>query len=322
MRHAQRLMRALVLGAVTIAVVVPGSAAVATPSASSIEKQINQANTEFEGIVEQYNGLNDKLKTNQAAEATLTQQMKPTLVAAQAAEAGLSQIAELVYISGPSDPLTAIVSSNGTSNLLDQMTTLGQMASDRQKQIDTFRTAVATYNAQKQKLDTLISAQKTEKSQLAAQKATINKKLTKLYAMRVAAYGSANEPLPKSVPSPPSIPGRAGVIVRYAYQQLGKPYVFAAAGPGSFDCSGLVLAAYKKVGVNLYHTVTAQWHTATHITRSQLAPGDLVFYESSSLHHVAIYIGGGKVIHAPHTGDHVRIASVDMMHAWGYGRIG
>jgi cell wall-associated NlpC family hydrolase len=321
LRHAQRLLRALVLAGVAVAVVAPGSTAIASPSPSSIEKQIDQANNELEGIVEQYNGLNDKLKDNQAAETKLVTDMKPTLVAAQAAEAGLANIASLVYIAGPADPLSAIISSNSTDGLLDQMATLGQMASDRQKQIDTYRSAVAAYDNQKQQLDSLIAAQKLEKSQLAAKKATINQKLTKLYTMRVEAYGSPNAPLPTSVPSPPSIPGRGGVIVKFAYKQLGKPYVFAAAGPNSFDCSGLVLAAYKQVGVNLYHTVTAQWHTAQHITRAQLAPGDLVFYESSSLHHVAIYIGGGKVIHAPHTGDHVRIADVDMMHPWGYGRI-
>src|SRR5262249_16797062 len=157
---------------------------------------------------------------------------------------GLSRIASLVYIAGPSDPLSTIVSANSTSGLLDQMATLGQMATERQAQIDGYRAAVATYNAQKQKLDNLITAQKVEQAQMASKKATISQKLTKLYALRVAAYGSANAPLPTSVPSPPSIPGRGGIIVRFAYQQLGKPYVFAAAGPSSYDCSGLVLAAY------------------------------------------------------------------------------
>ncbi len=322
MRHAQRLLRALVLGAITIAVVAPSTAAsAAKPSAASLEKQINQANNELEGIVEKYNGLNDKLKGNKTAEAALQKQMAPSLKAAQQAETGLSQIADLLYMAGPTDALSTIVSSSDTTQLLDQMTTLGQIAADRKVQIEGYRKTVAAYQTKKQQLDILITAQKAETAQLAAQKAAIKKRLTKLYALRVAAYGSASEPLPTSVPSPPSIPGRGGVIVRFAYQQLGKPYVFAAAGPNSYDCSGLVLAAYEQVGISLYHTVAMQWQTVHHITRSELAPGDLVFYESSSLHHVAIYIGGGKVIHAPHTGDHVRIASIDMMHPWGYGHV-
>ncbi|MFD0594195.1 C40 family peptidase [Catellatospora coxensis] len=105
----------------------------------------------------------------------------------------------------------------------------------------------------------------------------------------------------------------------FAYKQLGKPYVWAADGPNGYDCSGLTLAAWRAAGVSLYHQAATQWREVAHISRSQLLPGDLVFY--SGLGHVALYVGSGKVIHAPTTGEVVKIASVDMMSPYGYGRV-
>lgn len=91
----------------------------------------------------------------------------------------------------------------------------------------------------------------------------------------------------------------------FALAQVGKPYRWAAAGPGSFDCSGLVMAAYWRVGVNLPHQTGGMIRYGTPVFRANLQPGDIVFPSS---HHVAIYIGGGRIVHAPHPGDHVRVA--------------
>ena len=113
--------------------------------------------------------------------------------------------------------------------------------------------------------------------------------------------------------------GKAGVAVRYAYNAIGTPYVWAAEGPNGYDCSGLTLAAWKAAGKSLPHNAAMQWDKVAHISRSQLAAGDLVFY--SGLGHVALYVGGGQVIHAPTFGESVKLASVDMMTPYGYGRV-
>ena len=107
-------------------------------------------------------------------------------------------------------------------------------------------------------------------------------------------------------------------MVSFAYAQLGKPYAWAQDGPSSYDCSGLTLAAYRTVGVSLYHKVTVQWTEVSHLSRSELKPGDLVFY--SGLAHVAIYIGNSKVIHAPTFGEVVKISPLNMESIYGYGR--
>jgi cell wall-associated NlpC family hydrolase len=101
-------------------------------------------------------------------------------------------------------------------------------------------------------------------------------------------------------------------VVGIALSQLGTPYVWGGAAPGGFDCSGLVMWAYAQVGVSLPHSSYAQYGYGVPVSRDQLQPGDLVFFDG--LGHVGIYIGGDQFVHAPHTGDVVRISSLD--EAW------
>ena len=91
--------------------------------------------------------------------------------------------------------------------------------------------------------------------------------------------------------------------------QLGTPYVWAGSAPGGFDCSGLVMWAYAQVGVSLPHSSYAQYGYGVPVSRDQLQAGDIVFFDG--LGHVGIYIGGGQFVHAPHTGDVVKISSLD-----------
>jgi cell wall-associated NlpC family hydrolase len=103
-------------------------------------------------------------------------------------------------------------------------------------------------------------------------------------------------------------PSQYGGVVGIAMQQLGTPYVWGGSSPGGFDCSGLVAYVYSQVGVSLPHYSGAQWQMGTPVSKDQLEPGDLVFFDGVG--HVGIYIGGGQFIHAPHTGDVVKISSL------------
>jgi len=104
----------------------------------------------------------------------------------------------------------------------------------------------------------------------------------------------------------PTIPAH-GNVVQYARSRLGCPYVWAASGPSSFDCSGLMMWCYRQVGISLPHSSRAQINCGQRVSRANLAPGDLVFF-GSPIHHVGMYIGGGQMIEAPYTGARVRIA--------------
>jgi cell wall-associated NlpC family hydrolase len=114
---------------------------------------------------------------------------------------------------------------------------------------------------------------------------------------------------PADLPAPS---GGASAAIAYARAQLGKPYVYAGDGPGSFDCSGLTMMAWAQGGVGMSHGSQSQWASFPKVPISQLQPGDLVFFGSSgpSNHHVGLYIGGGTMIEAPHTGAFVRYSSI------------
>jgi cell wall-associated NlpC family hydrolase len=126
---------------------------------------------------------------------------------------------------------------------------------------------------------------------------------------RLAAYQSQGQSpaldLSTGFTAPPS---QYTGVVGIAMQFLGVPYVWGGSSPSGFDCSGFVMYVYAQVGVSLPHYTGAQWSMGVPVASGDLQPGDLVFFDG--LGHVGIYIGGGEFIHAPHTGDVVRIDSL------------
>jgi cell wall-associated NlpC family hydrolase len=104
-------------------------------------------------------------------------------------------------------------------------------------------------------------------------------------------------------------PGAAGKVIKAALAKRGDPYHWGADGPSAFDCSGLVQYAYSKAGISLPHSSAAQYQHGTSVARGDWKPGDLLFYGSSpsTIHHVAIYVGNGKVVHAPTAGEPVKV---------------
>ncbi len=120
-------------------------------------------------------------------------------------------------------------------------------------------------------------------------------------------------PIGVSAVSPEGIsvapPSQYGGVVGVAMQYLGTPYVWGGAAPGGFDCSGFVMYVYAQMGVSLPHHAADQYNYGVPVSRDQLEPGDLVFFDG--LGHVGLYIGNGEFIHAPHTGDVVKISSLN-----------
>jgi peptidoglycan DL-endopeptidase CwlO len=110
---------------------------------------------------------------------------------------------------------------------------------------------------------------------------------------------------PQAVIAPPA---RYGGVVGIAMQFIGVPYRWGGADPSGFDCSGFIMYVYAQMGVSLPHNAAAQFGVGTPVTRDQLQPGDLVFFDG--LGHAGIYIGGDQFIHSPHTGDVVKISSL------------
>jgi len=126
-----------------------------------------------------------------------------------------------------------------------------------------------------------------------------------------ARYGSSGgDGNPEQFPNLPAPGQAAAAAIEFARAQLGKPYRYAASGPASYDCSGLTMAAYAAAGISLPHYSGAQYSMLPHVPLSAMLPGDLVFWGRGGSSHEGMYVGNGLMIHAPHTGDVVKIAPV------------
>jgi cell wall-associated NlpC family hydrolase len=111
-----------------------------------------------------------------------------------------------------------------------------------------------------------------------------------------------------SAPAPPPDGSKASQVISIAMQYLGVPYLWGGMSPSGFDCSGLVAYAYAQIGVSLPHHAASQFNYGVPVSQADLQPADLVFF--NGLGHMGMYIGGGQFIHAPHTGDVVKISSL------------
>lgn len=317
MSSARKLLRALVLVGLGIGLTVPAAAAQAEPSPSELTEQINKASTELEKVVESYNKLNEQLKQTKTAAAALSARMGPLEAQLAKADAEVGQMASVAYRTGQVGTASALLGGSGP--LADRLGMLDQLARDRKRQLEGFTEAERRFTEEKAALDATQAKQNAQLKELAAGKKRIEGDLDKLYKMREEAYGSATSSGGGYTGSIPSISGKAGVAVRFAYNAIGTPYVWAGESSSGYDCSGLTLAAWRAAGKSLPHNAAMQWDVVAHIGRGSLQAGDLVFY--SGLGHVAIYVGSGKVIHAPQAGESVKLSSVDMMTPYGYGRV-
>ena len=172
----------------------------------------------------------------------------------------------------------------------------GQLA-ERQRLLASVRDEIARLEAAERRRQAQLEAQ--ARARLAAQAAA-----------RRSARQVAADPIPLEAAIDPATlpPARYGGVIGIAMQYLGIPYVWGGSSPAGFDCSGFVMYVYAQVGVQLPHHAASQFNYGVPVSRDQLQPGDLVFFDG--LGHNGIYIGGGQFIHSPHTGDVVKISSI------------
>lgn len=303
------------LGAVALAVFVsllPISVAHAEPDVAAIEKQIEETWVKLEPTIEQYNNVHNQLKRNQAKSAELAKKIQPLQLQVDLALTRVGELAAQFYKGGGSTSgIRAILISGSPTNLAEQLALLDQLAKSQRDQISAVTEIRDRFDNEKRQLDEIIRLQAAQDADLAAKKKTIEAELTRLNNLRIQAYGSSTVGGSLRVGPCPAvyIGGAAGTAVKTACAQIGKAYIWAAAGPNNFDCSGLTQYAWSKAGLSLTHFTGAQWRETTAIPASQARPGDLVFFYSD-LHHVGMYVGNGIMVHAPHAGDVVRMKRI------------
>lgn len=292
-----------------------------TPSKAALDKRIDAASNQLEIVIEQFDAIQDSLRETKAREAAGLIRLAAMQAAVDAARINVGQVAAYAYEATPLSSFAVLVDAPSAQAATDRLLLLDRIAVGRQNHVDALNGAIRAYRDQQQMLVALDQEQTTQQAVLAAQKKTILAQIASLKSLRLAAYGPSgvDSTAPVSDYVPTYSAGAAGLAVKFAYDQIGKPYEWAADGPGSYDCSGLTMAAWRAAGVSLPHNSSEQYAAVAHISKSDLRPGDLVFYYSP-IHHVAIYIGDGHIIHAPRVGEDVQIASIGSNPIHGYGR--
>lgn len=323
-----RILRRLLVTLAAAGLVVTGPvatpAAQAAPSPSKIEDQIDQRWNELEPVIEQYNNVHNKLEANRARVKAITKRLNPLETQVTAAMKDVRGLAASAYKQGSPGAMQAMVMSGSATGLTEKLIFLDQYARHQRAEVADVATLRDQLAGDKRDLEVLTSQLAVQDAELAKTKSGIEKEIASLQKLRIQAYGASGStggafrtgPCPQDYTN-----DKGGRAAQKACSLIGKPYVFGAQGPNSFDCSGLTKVAWASVGVGLEHYTKDQWGQGKPVSRADLKPGDLVFYYSD-LHHMGIYVGGNTIVHAPHTGDHVRMADIDRAPVAGYRRPG
>jgi cell wall-associated NlpC family hydrolase len=282
---------------------------------------------ELEVISEQFNEARETLAAQQAAATAAGAKLAEATASLAVAQQSVRGIARSAWTGEGLGSFQALMTSDSADDFVDRMSTLQLVAGHQSGILEAAAGAnVAAAQAQAAAQDAATQAQATY-DKVAAQQADLQKQVAEYQAVydqlsvadRQAAASAGHRASRSAEREPAAASGpvvasteAAQIAIDAAMAQRGKPYVWAASGPGSFDCSGLTAYAFKAAGISLPHSSALQSRIGQAVTRDQLQPGDLVFFYSP-VSHVGIYIGNGQMVHAPTSGDVVKVADVDSM---------
>ncbi len=280
--------------------------------ATSAAEGVQEAKVRLATLTRTLNGIKAKAAV-QGQTLSKLQKSLQSIAIEQYKAGGLGQSLELLF---SSDPALYLSSAGALDALSRRKSAQLRKYEAAQQRLD------ATTMTVNDKLALVAATEKKLKAQSAIAKAklaqaeAILSKLTKAERERLAKLASdkenadqaSSQALAKKVSK---FSGRGGVALKFALAQLGDRYVFGAAGMVTWDCSGLTMRAFKVAGVSLPHSAAAQAQLGKPIQFKYLRPGDLLFY-GRPISHVSIYLGGGKMVHAPRTGSRVKIAGLSL----------
>ena len=284
--------------------------AASKPTLTQLVAQASQLSNEVDSLGQQYDGLKIQLAQARA-------EVKVATLAAQRAEAAMAgsqkavaQLAATGYMNGGMDPTLQMLTSGEPDQFLSQVSTVEQLDNEASMRVTTLQhERIAAIRAQATAQEE-IAAANTIQSQLGGKVQAIQ---AKLKVLNSAAMSQAMAVFDKTGSYPdivvPEATNVGTTALRAALTQRGKPYVWGAAGPDSYDCSGLVMWAFAQEGISLPHYTGSQWNSGMHVSRNDLQPGDLVFF-FPDISHVGIYLGNGLMVDAPSTGQVVQVQPV------------
>jgi peptidoglycan DL-endopeptidase CwlO len=344
-RETKGVVRAATLGLTSLAL---GTAVLAGPATTAsadpavtipeAKAQIEQLQVDAEALNQDYLAVQQQVDDSKAEIAQKQQdaQLQAEKVAALRKQVGQAALAQ--FQDRNVDTAAQLFLNSDTEGFLSQVSTIEKVGANQNTVLQDYQQQSASLVDLQKARQTDLAALEKKEADLASLKARSDQKLTDAKAVldklteqqrklieqqekaqaeaaaRTAADGGAGKTPDTSAGDPGSESGssKGQAAVAFAKRQLGKPYVFGAAGPNAYDCSGLTLSAWRAAGVSLSRTSQSQYRDGRSVAKSDLQPGDLVFYYSG-ISHVALYVGGGQIIHAPNSRSSVKYAPLDSM---------
>ncbi|GAA1366350.1 NlpC/P60 family protein [Catellatospora chokoriensis] len=306
---------------VLLALLAPAAQAHAAPTPAEIEKQIDEQWEKLEPVIEEHNATKLKLAKQRKKADELATQLAPLEQKVQVARARIGALADQLYRGGTLAQVNAFLRSGDAGVMAQRLLVLDQLAHDKKERIADTLAAKSALDAVKQPLDETIAQLTKIEAEQATRSKAVEAEIAKLNKLRLQAYGSGSGTGALApVACPTAYPGGpAGKAVQFACRQIGKMYGWGDAGPSTFDCSGLTMAAWAQAGVSLPHNARSQRANVKSVSRADLKPGDLVFYYSD-LHHVGMYAGNGWIVHASQTGKPIAMRRMDAAPIHSFGR--
>ncbi|HEY6744589.1 MAG TPA: NlpC/P60 family protein [Mycobacteriales bacterium] len=338
-RATSPLVRALAIaGAAALAVGLGAAGAQAAPvtpaaapdTSAEAASQLKTLSAKLEQVSNQYVAAQKLLVTRKAQARTAGARAEAAARAAAGYQDRIKQLVGSESRTAPFGSFGALMTSSSPGQFAAQASLIDVVSSRRAAVLSAASTASATATradaearaavAAAARLTRDLAAKKAELTRESAQSKVLFDRLSLTEQRAVLADAGASDPRasrsdPRTDPVPPvgSVPAseRAAIAVATARAQIGKPYVTGGNGPGSFDCSGLTKYAWAAAGVTIPRVSRDQYAAGVKVSRSELQPGDLVYF-GSPIYHVAIYIGGGQMITAPQPGEYVKYQAVSV----------
>jgi cell wall-associated NlpC family hydrolase len=319
-KHPARMLAALCVTALGSSVLV-AAPSVAKPDIPTVQSRVDKLYQQAEQASERYNDARLRLKKAQKSLGAVRTDLRRqrTQVSTVRSRVAASVVAQ--YQGQTLTSTSRVLLADSPDTFLDQLNTVAQY-DDQQAQLMADYAARADRLAERRtqaqrELDDIAETKTqlgTEKAQIDRKAAAAKKLLAELKDRAAERASRSANRTATSAPAPSHVAasGRAAAAVRYALAQVGDAYVYGAAGPSAFDCSGLTMMAWAQAGVSLPHSSSAQTGSGTPVSQSELQPGDLVFYYSP-VSHVGMYIGNGLIVNAENPSVGVKITGVNSM---------
>jgi peptidoglycan DL-endopeptidase CwlO len=313
----RKLSRAAGLAAATAAaaLLVPAVASVAQTSAPkpglpTLVAEAKQLEFQINALSEQYDGLRIQLSRAQADVQIADKAIARDSAALSLGQQAVAQLAAENYMSAGLDPTLQALTAGNPEQFLSQASTMTELDQSSGDEVSTLSGEENQALRDRQTAAQQVAAVQAVQSQMNAKKQAIDSKIDQVNsaAMKqaMAIFDQTGQYPDIPIPTANTVGGQA---LQAALSRRGDPYVWGAAGPSAFDCSGLVVWAFAQEGIALPHYTGDLWNSGVHIPRNDLEPGDLVFF-FTDISHVGIYIGDGLMVDAPDFGLTVRVDPV------------